>query len=179
MHKNLPKIFYFISEFRNNEISKLNKNVAIIYRNYSIQYKESEIKQIKNFCKKNNRKIYLANNIKLALKLNLDGVYIPAFNKELTIRVFSNKKNFMVLGSAHNLNEIRLKEKQGVGAIFLSPIFKSIKSNKFLEIYRFKKLTDLTNKKIIALGGISKNNQKRALKLPVHGFAGISYFKKV
>ena len=92
MHKNLPKIFYFISEFRNNEISKLNKNVAIIYRNYSIQYKESEIKQIKNFCKKNNRKIYLANNIKLALKLNLDGVYIPAFNKELTIRVFSNKK---------------------------------------------------------------------------------------
>ena len=32
-------------------------------------------------CKLQKRKFYLANNLKLAKKLNLDGVYIPSFNK--------------------------------------------------------------------------------------------------
>ena len=30
-------------------------------------------------------KLYLSNNVKLALKLNLDGAYIPAFNRDLRL----------------------------------------------------------------------------------------------
>ena len=179
MHKNLPKLFYFISEFEKNEINNLNRNIAIIYRNYLTNHDEKKISEIKKFCKSTNRKFFLSNNIKLALKLNLDGAYIPSFNKELKINLFSKKKNFIILGSAHNLNEIRIKEKQGVKAIFLSQIYKVKKSTKELGIYKFINLTKLSNKKIIALGGINKYNLKRTMKLAIHGFAGISYFKKV
>ena len=35
MHKDLPKVYYFISKFDKNNINKLNKNIAIIYRNYN------------------------------------------------------------------------------------------------------------------------------------------------
>ena len=86
---------------------------------------ENKIIQLKKYCKSLNKKFYLANNLKLALKLNLDGFYIPAFNREINVVNFGLKKNFLVLGSAHNVNDIRIKERQGVEVIFLSPLFKT------------------------------------------------------
>ena len=98
-------------------------------------------------CKKIRKKFFLANNIKVALQLNLDGVYIPAFNRDLKINHYTKKKNFFILGSAHNIKEIRQKELQKVNCIFLSPIFLTKKSNQFLGIQRFNKLTNYTKKK--------------------------------
>jgi len=91
---------------------------------------------IKNYCKKKGLKFYLANNIKLAIQLNLDGVYIPSFNKNLNHLSYSIKNKFDVVGSAHNLKEIKIKELQKVNKIFISSIFK--KNNNYLGIYRFK-----------------------------------------
>ncbi len=70
----------------------MQKNIAIIYRNYNKILNEYEIIKIKNLCKKTNRKFFLSNNIKMALKLDLDGVYIPSFNKDLKINCFKKKK---------------------------------------------------------------------------------------
>ena len=35
MHNNLPKYYHFISKFEKDDIKNLNKNIAIIYRNYN------------------------------------------------------------------------------------------------------------------------------------------------
>ena len=105
--------FYFISKFDKSLINKLDKNIHIIYRNYEKKYKKEEILQIKKICKLQKRKFYLANNLKLAKKLNLDGVYIPSFNKS-PMPVYNKNKNFLILGSAHNLNEINQKKKQNI-----------------------------------------------------------------
>ena len=43
--------------------------------------------------------------------------------KLINFKNLSLKKNFKLIGSAHNLNEIKIKEKQGCEEIFLSPIF--------------------------------------------------------
>ena len=61
---------------------------------------------------------------KLAVKLDLDGAYIPAFNKNFNHLAYSYKKNFKIIGSAHNHIEIRKKIEQGCKIIFLSPLFK-------------------------------------------------------
>ena len=79
----------------------------------------------------------------LALNLKFDGVYIPSFNKKINFTYNKRVKNFRIIGSAHNLAEIRIKEKQGVDCIFLSPLFKVIKSNKFLGIKHMKVITVL------------------------------------
>ena len=42
-------------------------------------------------------KFYLSNNIKLAIKLTLDGVYIPAFNKSFKHLAYSYKENSKLL----------------------------------------------------------------------------------
>ena len=90
-------------------------------------------------------KFYLSNNIKLALKLNLDGAYIPSFNKTTKHLAYSFKKNFKIIGSAHNLKEIRIKEKQNVNKIFLSSLFK--KNNNYLGINKFKSISKLYEKR--------------------------------
>ena len=80
------------------------------------------------------------------------------------------------MGSAHNLPEIKIKEKQGVEVIFLSPLFMTKNYKKKLGIIKFNILTRLTKKKIIALGGINKNNIKKIKITNAYGFSGISYF---
>ena len=120
--------YYFINKFDTNNIDKQDKQTTIIYRNYSIKTSdETLILKIKRYCKKKLIKFYLSNDIKLAIKLNLDGVYIPSFNKSFKHLSYSYKKNFKIIGSAHNLREIRIKEIQKVDKIFISSLFKKNK----------------------------------------------------
>jgi thiamine-phosphate pyrophosphorylase len=69
----------------------------------------------------------------------------------------------------------RLKEKQKVKKILLSSLFK--KNKNYLGINKFKLLSNLSNIKIVALGGISEKNIKKLYLLKSNEFAGISYFE--
>ena len=167
--------YYFISKFDTNIIDRQDKQTTIIYRNYNLKILDQDlILKIKKYCKKSKVKFYLSNHIKLAIKLDLDGVYIPSFNKSTQHLAFSLKKKFKIIGSAHNIKEIKTKEIQKVNSIFVSSLFKRNKN--YLGLYRFKSLSVLTNKKIVALGGISKRNIKFLKILNIKDFAGISYF---
>lgn len=177
MHKKIPNIFTFISSFKKEEILALDKKIGIIFRNYEKKMDKNMLFELKKFCKLNNRKVYLANNIKLAINLNYDGAYIPAFNGDLSVQKFNKKKEFILLGSAHNIYEIRTKESQGVNVIFLSPLFKTKKETSGLGVLKFNLLSKLSNKKIIALGGINKKNFNMLKITNTYGFSGISYFK--
>ena len=169
--------YYFINKFDTNNINKQDKQTVIIYRNYySETVNEKLILKIKNYCKKGKIKFYLSNNIKLATKLDLDGAYIPSFNKNTNHLAYSFKKDFNLIGSAHNLKEIRVKEKQGVKKIFISSLFK--KNKNFLGINKFRILSKMTRIDVVALGGISKSNFKKLNFLDHSDFAGISYFEK-
>ena len=177
MHNKFPKIFSFISSYDEDHIRKLKKNVAIIFRNYETRYSEQLIINIKKICKKYGRKFFLSNNLRLALKLNLDGVYFPSFNKKINFNKNNLKKNFIIMGSAHSIKEIKIKEQQGAKLIFLSPIFKVDKNKKFLNPVKFNLLASKTNEKVVALGGINRLNFKKLNLVKSYGYAGISYFK--
>ena len=177
IHIGLPKKFCFISEFDKNHISGLDKNTSIIYRNYSTIDNKKLIQKINILCKKQKKKFFISNNIKLAINLNLDGVYLPSFNKKININIMSRRKKFLIIGSAHSIKEIKIKEKQGAKMIFLSPLFKTNKSNKFLDVIKFNLIVLNTSIKIIALGGINKKNINKLNIINNYGFAGISYFK--
>ena len=84
------ELFYFISEYNKSEILTLNKEVNIIYRNYKRPPNEDTLKEILHTCRKANRKLFLSNNMRLALKLKLDGVYLPSFNKSKYLRINYN-----------------------------------------------------------------------------------------
>ena len=176
MHNKILNRYYFIKKFDQSHIDKQDKKTIIIFRNYDQDIDEKLILIIKNYCKKKGNKFLISNNIKLAIKLNLDGAYIPSFNRDKKHLSYSARKNFMILGSAHNIYEIRTKELQNVNAIFLSSLFK--KNKNYLGVNKFKSLSLLSDKPFIALGGISVNNLKKLALTNCHGFAGISFFEQ-
>ena len=168
--------YYFIKKFDQSHIDKQDRKTIIIFRNYAQDIDEKLILTIKNYCKKKGNKFLISNNIKLAIKLNLDGAYIPSFNNDKKHLSYSFKKNFIILGSAHNLYEIRNKESQNVKAIFLSSIFK--KNKNFLGINRFKLLSHLSKKPLIALEIPPRAINGFLALTNCHGFAGISFFEQ-
>ena len=168
--------YYFINKFETNNIDNQDKHTIIIYRNYSSKIINEElILKIKKYCKKRGIKFYLSNNIKLSIKLNLDGAYIPSFNRDTKHLAYSFKKNFNIVGSAHNIKEIKIKQIQCVNRIFISSIFK--KNKNYLGINKFKLISNLTKTKVVALGGISKDNINKLKLLNNPEFAGISFFE--
>ena len=176
MHINNLKKYYFINEFNQNHLISLNKNISFIWRNKDKETPINTLIKLRDFCKKNHRSFYISNNVKLAERINADGVYISSTNRNLNLRTSKFKKKFKILGSAHNLYEIRLKELQNIEEIFLSPLFKE-KTNKQLNIYKYLKLRKTTKMRDISLGGINSKNIKKLKMTRPFGFAGISYFE--
>ena len=179
MHTLIPKYYYFIDKLDIAEIKNINNKIAVIYRNYQDKPTINEIKKFYSFCKKKQIKFLISNYFDIATKLNLDGFYIPSFNTKFYLQKNYHKKKFLTIGSAHNIKEIRIKEKQNVKLIFLSPIFKTKKNKNFLDIMRFNNLSQITKKPIIALGGINTINVKKLKMTNAFGFSGISPIKKI
>ena len=175
MHLLKYKIFYFINKFDRNHILKLKRNINLIFRNYNTNFDLEYYRKIKNFCHSNGFKIYLSNKINVAYKLGFDGVYLSAFNKQF-VKNRNFRLNFEILGSAHNLKEIRQKEMQGVKYLFLSPIFFK-KGKESLGITKFNNLSKNSYAQIVALGGVNSYNLKKLKLINVKSFASISFVK--
>jgi len=179
MHKNYPKYYYFINKLNTEDIKDIKNNFEIIYRNYEQKPNIEDVKKFKIFCKKKKIKFLISNYFDIAIKLNLDGFYIPSFNKKHFNQKQYYSKKFIIIGSAHNFKEIQIKEKQGVNLIFLSPVFKTKKKENFLDIIKFNNLCNFTKKPIIALGGINNKNINKLKMTNIFGIAGISHIKEL
>ena len=133
--------------------------------------------KIANACKRHRYKLFVSNDIKLAHKVKADGIYVPSFNKRSN---FFNleKKNMLIIGSAHNQKEIHKKITQHCSAVFISPLFYVKKTNNFLGLHKFNYLSYINKIKIYALGGISPKNLRQLKLLNCVGFGGIEMFKK-
>jgi thiamine-phosphate pyrophosphorylase len=178
MHK-FKEIYYYIDNFNRKELINicLKKKINLIYRNYNKEQNFNQLNKLRAFCKNYLLKLYISNDIKLAIKLKANGLYIPSFNKKKKFFNLSNKK-FKIIGSAHNVQEVKNKIAQGCSSVILGPIFKTQKSNHFLDVVKFNLICSQNETNIISLGGINEKNFKRLLITKSNGFASISWIKK-
>ena len=158
----------------------MSKNIGIIYRNYTKNNNILTIKKINEFCKSNGRKFYLSNNIKLAIKMDLDGVYFPSFERSLIHNCYNLKTNFKIIGSAHNLKELYIKKLQKCSSIIYSRLFKvSYKYKKgFLGVVKFNLLKISRKEDLVPLGGIKLSNLNKLKLVNTKSFAIFSEVKK-
>jgi len=158
--------YLFLKDF-NLEIQKKiikNKIKNIICYNLN-NFDYTHISKFRQWCRCQKVKFFIINNHKLATKINSDGIYLTSDYKKINY-FFSQKKNFITLGSAHNQLEYYFKKRQSCKLIFLSPIFKTNKYsiNKILGLLKFKLISLNWDIKTAALGGI-KNTNIRLTKL--------------
>ena len=177
MH-NYLKIYYFINKFNSDEIEKLDKNISLIYRNYKNQPDLELIKKIRDICFKQKRRFFISNQIKIAINFKLDGVYIPSFNNLTNFKNLKTPKDFIIIGSAHNKAQLINKKRQGCKEVFISPIFKTKKTNSFLGISRFNLISNHSEIDVVALGGINASNYCKLRLANCVGFAAIRWIKK-
>ena len=156
------RYFFIIESIRDINLKNI-KNFGkynIIYRNESHENVE-KLKKFRLDCKIKRIPFFVANNIKLIKILKADGLYISAFNKKLNTKHLKN--NYKIIGSAHNIKEIKLKELQGCSEIILSRLFKTTYLNKksYLGIVKFNLFRNLIGISLTPLGGINLNNYKK------------------
>jgi thiamine-phosphate pyrophosphorylase len=182
MFINIDIKFYFFIDTLDEIIRKNIKNfkkLSFIYKSNSINdINHANIKTIKNFCKKNKIPFFISDNFKLAKKYGAEGIFLSSSYKKIGNIVL--KKNFKIIGSAHNQLEYSLKNKQSCEMIMLSPLFynKKYSQNKILNVCKFNLLSMGWDKKICALGGISLNNLKKLNMTRCSAVAFISLMKE-
>ena len=153
------KYFFIIESIKDINLKNIKNfgKYSIIYRNNSPE----NIDKLKKFRLKWKIKripFFVANNINLIEALKADGLYISAYNKKLISNYL--RRNFKIIGSAHNIKEINLKKLQGCTEIILSRLFKTSYKNKkgFLGVIKFNLLSKLMNTTLTPLGGINLKN---------------------
>ena len=174
------KYFLLIENIKDINLKniKIRNKFFIIYRNNKKINKLDELLRFRKICKSKDIKFYVANDIKLAIKLNCDGIYLSSFYKNLNI--LNHKRfNFRIIGSAHNFKEIETKIKQGCSSILLSKLFlvDYDKKSPYMGVLKFNQYSRLS-KQLIPLGGIKHNNLNQLKNVYSEGFAILSEIKK-
>ena len=174
------KYFLIIESIKDIDLKNIKKRdkFSIIYRNKSKIENITDLLNFRRICRLKSVEFYVANNTRLGVLLNSDGIYLSAFNK--SFKPLSLKtSNFKLIGSAHNLKEISLKAKQGCGVILLSKLF-LVNYNKkapYLGVIKFNNYLKI-HKNLIPLGGISISNLNNLNNINCIGFALLSEIKK-
>ena len=147
-----------------NNINKSNLNKALTIIKFSKAYKIP---------------FYIINNYQMSIKYNAKGVFLSSNNMQLK-RPLQLKKDFKIIGLAHNQLEYYKKKEQLCKKIMVSPLFYNAKYsiNKILGINKFNLLTNNWNTKTCALGGINPDNIKKLKMTKARSLAGISFFQK-
>ena len=157
---------------------KVRNKFSIIYRNHKNQENYNNLIEFSQNCRSKNIKFYVANDLTLATRIRSNGIYLSAFNSSLKcLRLKS--QNFEIIGSAHNLREIKVKILQGCSSILFSKLFFVSYDNKssFLGIVKFNNYLKVFHN-LIPLGGINSKNLNNLRNVNCYGFALLSEVKK-
>ena len=149
---------------------------------YSKEELEAYLKQIKPAYY---RKISVHSHYNLLEKYNLGGIHLPEnVRKETNVKEIlkvAKKRSLQVSTSIHSISEI--KEMNAFSYVFLSPVFDSISKPDYkacISLPEFSTLKEITSikTKVIALGGIEKNNLDKILRAGFDGLALMGYIWK-
>ena len=91
------KYFLIIESIKDIDLKKIKKinKFHIIYRNKKNNENFADLLDFRKNCMLKSIKFFIANNYKLAISLNSDGLYLSSYNKSL--KVLSYKKKILRL----------------------------------------------------------------------------------
>ena len=182
---NMVKNFLFVKDLNEDikkNILKFTDISSIILNdlnNSSYKIEKENLYEIIKFCKINNIKFYISNNLQLALKTKANGLFIKSSNKSTFSKIY--KKNFKIIGVAHNQVEYYFKQRQNCSLVFLSPLFFNSKYsiNRILGPLRFNLISRDWITEIGCLGGVNFKNLKKIKLLKTNGLGFISLIKSL
>ena len=175
------KYFLIIESIKDIDLSniKISNKYIIIYRNKGKPESIDKLLKFRGKCKVKKIEFYISNDLKLAKIAKADGLYISAYNTNLNL-LYVKKLNFKLIGSAHNLKEIRIKVLQGCSNILFSRLFQTTYKFKkgFMSVVKFNLFRLSRKENLIPLGGINLSNLNKMSMVNCNAFAVLSEIKK-
>ena len=181
-NKKILIAYYFIDQINERTISTISKfkNISLIYLNQNDSFLNlQDLINIKKYCKKNHIKFYISDNIRLAIKVGANGIYLTKNYTKMSHN-FTYKKGFMILGSVHNQLEYykKLLHQVNTQQIFFPSNNKKYSINKTLGIIKFKLITKDWKNPAIPLSGINQSNINKVYLVNKKEFAFRSWKQK-
>jgi thiamine-phosphate pyrophosphorylase len=165
MNKIFYKHYVFLEEINNlikdNLVKFSNINIIIDINENTSKNLENQLTIIK-FAKKNRIPFLIKNDFQKCVEYKANGVFISSDNKKITKPILL-KKNFHIVGGAHNQLEYAQKLNQKCHLLMLSPLFfnKKYSKNRILNILKFNSKTINWKVNLCALGGINSKTLKK------------------
>ena len=77
------KYYFLIESTKDINLKNIKRphKFSIIYRNFKNSEKKEDLIKFRKKCKAKAIKFYVANNLRLALDLGTDGIYLSSYNK--------------------------------------------------------------------------------------------------
>ncbi len=174
------KLFFFIETLNELNLDYVKKIGAILILRNPEKIDHGDLKKFNKKCISKKITLFIQNSVKILFLLKTNNFYISAYNKSQFKQLRKINRKVKIIGSAHNIPEIREKMSQGCEYIILSRIFKTSSKFKkgFLGTTKFNLLSRNFSQKFIALGGINEKNFKLLNLLDIHGCAMLGDKKK-
>ena len=178
---NKKKYFLIIENTRDIELKniKLHNKFVIIYRNKKKIVDINALIKFRMRCLAKKIDFYVSNDVKLMKTIKADGLYISAYNRKLRLANFK-KANFKIIGSAHNIKEINIKNLQKCSHIIFSRLFQTHYKKKagYLGLIKFNLLKMQRSENLVPLGGINLINLNKLNLVKSNFFGLMSEVKK-
>tara|TARA_B100001175_G_C19498484_1_gene636706 strand:+ start:1788 stop:2363 length:576 start_codon:yes stop_codon:yes gene_type:complete len=167
------KLYFFLNRIDEINLDQVKKIGAILILRKPSEISNKNLRKFAVDCKRQKIKFYIANSLKLLFLLKTNNLYISAWNKKNYKHLMCLNSKLKIIGSAHNVREIREKINQGCSQVFISRIFKTNYEFKksFLGKVKFNLLTRNFKTKYVALGGINSKNFNQIKDLNIIGCA--------
>ena len=167
-----------------NYFYKITKKMGVVFfcdTNNSHNFYNA-VKPYISWCKKKRIKFIVPYSIFCASNFRAFGILVDlnSHKEKNNLKVSKLKNRFFIISKIHNIKEA-YKAKKIIDIVFISPVFQtfSFPNKKPLSRYSFISLCFFFKEKIVfALGGVNEKNFSFIKNDNLHGFGGISNFRK-
>ena len=179
--RKLPKRILLTDSIRlpdpRDAIQSLPPQSAVIFRHYEDPDRANLAQKLMVICKSKKIPLLIAGDVRLATKINADGLHLP--ENLLTVNVMRwlawKHPNKILSVSAHSPKALFKAAEASAAFALLSPVFptQSHPNTKVIGIHRFASWVACSPIPVFALGGIAKKNATRVLYTGAVGWAAI------
>lgn len=158
----------------------LPRGAAVVVRHRDAKQCQALAKAIVPPAHRLGLKVLLAGDVRAALKHHCDGVHLSQARARLgPLRISSLPPGFIISAAAHDGLSLRRAAWAGAQVVMLSPVFatQSHPHSKPLGLHRFTIIAASGNRRIVALGGVSKQNVKRLNLGAAYGIGAIGAWR--
>lgn len=181
--KNFPSLILMTDSKRKQDfakiIPKLPAHSLIIIRHFSAKEKYNLFKKIKYISRKFKVKLSVSDDMKFALRHNLDGVHFPEKTTKKTAacgKIKRAKPDMFLTSACHSKTALIAAQKLKLDAVLISPVFPTYSHPFAISIYvkGFQRISRRSQIKCYALGGINTKTTQKLLSTRACGVAGVS-----